>query len=89
LGSWPFPIILWFAALGGVVYFGLTVLMGLAMPAALLFLSGLFRALRQAEGATARLALAALGGGACQARGHAPAFGAYTGARPPSAGRSG
>lgn len=39
------------------------VLMGLAMPAALLFLSGLFRALRQAEGGTARLALAALGGG--------------------------
>jgi hypothetical protein len=39
------------------------VLMGFAMPAALLFLSGLFRALRQAEGGTARLALAALGGG--------------------------
>lgn len=38
-------------------------LMGFAMPAALLFLSGLFRALRQAEGGTARLALAALGGG--------------------------
>ena len=87
-----------FAALGGVVYFGLilaflslfsevpkttdsrqqvfnylslhhgrlqaaAVLMGLAMPAALVFLSGLFRALRQAEGGTARLALAALGGG--------------------------
>jgi hypothetical protein len=39
------------------------VLIGFAMPAALLFLSGLFRALREAEGGTARLALAALGGG--------------------------
>ena len=87
-----------FAALGGVVYFGLilaflsqfsgtpkatdsrqqvfnyvsvhhgdlqaaAVLMGFAMPAALVFLSGLFGALRQAEDGTARLALAALGGG--------------------------
>ena len=39
------------------------VLMGFAMPAALVFLSGLFRALRQAEGGTARFALGALGGG--------------------------
>jgi hypothetical protein len=36
---------------------------GLAMPAALLFLSGLFRALREAEGGKAGLAVAALGGG--------------------------
>jgi len=39
------------------------VLFGLAMPAALLFLSGLYRALRKAEGGTAALAVAALGGG--------------------------
>ena len=39
------------------------VLLGLAMPAALLFLSGLFRALREAEGGKAGLAIAALGGG--------------------------
>jgi hypothetical protein len=39
------------------------VLYGLAMPAALLFLSGLFRALREAEGGKAALAVAALGGG--------------------------
>jgi hypothetical protein len=39
------------------------VLMGLAMSAALLWLSGLFRALRKAEGGTAGLAMAALGGG--------------------------
>ena len=39
------------------------VLMGFAMPAALVFLSGLFHALRRAEGGTARLALVALGGG--------------------------
>jgi hypothetical protein len=39
------------------------VLLGLAMPAALLFLSGLFRALREAEGGRAGLAVAALGGG--------------------------
>jgi hypothetical protein len=38
-------------------------LFGLAMPAALLFLSGLFRALREAEGGRAGLAAAALGGG--------------------------
>lgn len=39
------------------------VLFGLAMPAALLALSGLFRALREAEGGKAGLAVAALGGG--------------------------
>jgi hypothetical protein len=39
------------------------VLIGLAMPAALLWLSGLFRALRHAEGGTPGLAVAALGGG--------------------------
>ena len=39
------------------------VLYGLAMPAALLFLSGLFRALRKAEGGRAGLAVAALAGG--------------------------
>lgn len=39
------------------------VLYGLAMPAALLFLSGLFRALREAEGGKPGLAVAALGGG--------------------------
>jgi hypothetical protein len=38
-------------------------LLGLAMSAALLSLSGLFRALRKAEGGTAGLAVAALGGG--------------------------
>ncbi len=47
------------------------VLMGFAMPAVLLFLSGLYRALRQAEGGTARLALAALGGGILAAAGGA------------------
>ncbi len=47
------------------------VLMGFAMPAALLFLSGLFRALRQAERETAGLALAALGGGILAAAGGA------------------
>jgi hypothetical protein len=36
---------------------------GLAMPAALLFLSGLFAALRRCEGGRPRLAVAALGGG--------------------------
>lgn len=39
------------------------VLYGLAMPAALLFLSGLFRALREAEGGKAGLAVAAVCGG--------------------------
>ena len=39
------------------------VLLGLAMPAALLFLAGLFRALREAEGGRPGLAIAALGGG--------------------------
>jgi hypothetical protein len=39
------------------------VLLGLAMPAALLFLSGLYRALREAEGGRAGLAVAALAGG--------------------------
>ena len=39
------------------------VLYGLAMPAVLLFLSGLFRALREAEGGRPGLAVAALGGG--------------------------
>ena len=39
------------------------VLFGLAMPAALLAVSGLFRALREAEGGRAGLAVAALGGG--------------------------
>ena len=39
------------------------VLYGLAMPAVLLLLSGLFRALREAEGGKAGLAVAALGGG--------------------------
>lgn len=39
------------------------VLYGLAMPAALLFLSGLFRALREAEGGKAGLAVTALAGG--------------------------
>lgn len=39
------------------------VLYGLAMPAALLFISGLFRALREAEGERAGLAVAALSGG--------------------------
>lgn len=38
-------------------------LLGLAMPAALLFVSGLYRALRKAEGGKAALAVAALGGG--------------------------
>lgn len=38
-------------------------LYGLAMPAALLWLSGLFRALGKAEGGTSALAVAALGGG--------------------------
>lgn len=39
------------------------VVYGLAMPAALLFLTGLFAALRRAEGGRARLAVAALAGG--------------------------
>ena len=39
------------------------VVYALAMPAGLLFVSGLFRALREAEGGTAGLAVAALGGG--------------------------
>ena len=39
------------------------VLLGLAMPAALLWLSGLFRTLTKAEGGTPVLALAAFGGG--------------------------
>jgi hypothetical protein len=39
------------------------VLFGLAMPAALLAVSGLFRALREAEGGRPGLAIAALGGG--------------------------
>ena len=47
------------------------VLMGFAMPAGLVFLSGLFRALRQAEGGTARFSLAALGGGILAAAGGA------------------
>lgn len=37
--------------------------LALSMPAALLLVSGLFRALRKAEGGTAALAIAALGGG--------------------------
>lgn len=45
------------------------VLLGLAMPAALLAVSGLFRALREAEGGTAGLAVAALGGGVLAAAG--------------------
>jgi hypothetical protein len=45
------------------------VLLGLAMPAALLFVSGLYRALRKAEGGTAALAVAALGGGVLAAAG--------------------
>jgi hypothetical protein len=45
------------------------VLIGLAMPAALLWLSGLFRALRRAEGGTPGLAVAALGGGVLAAAG--------------------
>lgn len=45
------------------------VLLGLAMPAALLFLSGLFRALREAEDGKAGLAVAALGGGVLAAAG--------------------
>ncbi len=45
------------------------VLMGLAMPAVLLWLSGLFRALRKAEGGTPGLSLAALGGGVLAAAG--------------------
>jgi hypothetical protein len=47
------------------------VLMGFAMPAGLLFLSGLFRALRQAEGGTAQFSPAALGGGILAAAGGA------------------
>ena len=39
------------------------VVMGLAMPAALVFVSGLFRALRKAEGGIAGVAVAALAGG--------------------------
>ncbi len=45
------------------------VLMGLAMSAVLLWLSGLFRALRKAEGGTPALALAALAGGVLAAAG--------------------
>jgi hypothetical protein len=45
------------------------VLFGLAMPAALLFLSGLYRMLRNAEGGTPALAAAALGGGVLAAAG--------------------
>lgn len=45
------------------------VLFGLAMPAALLALSGLFRALREAEGGRAGLAVAALCGGVLAAAG--------------------
>lgn len=45
------------------------VLYGLAMPAALLFLSGLFRALREAEGGKPALAVAALSGGVLAAAG--------------------
>lgn len=45
------------------------VLYGLAMPAALLFLSGLFGALREAEGGRAGLAVAALCGGVLAAAG--------------------
>ncbi len=45
------------------------VLMGLAMPVALVFVSGLFRALRKAEGDTGSLAVAALGGGMLAAAG--------------------
>ena len=44
-------------------------LLGLAMPAALLAVSGLFRALREAEGGKAGLAIAALGGGVLAAAG--------------------
>lgn len=47
------------------------VALGLAMPAALLMLSGLFRALRRAEGTTPGLAVAALGGGTLAAAGSA------------------
>lgn len=39
------------------------VLMGVAMSSALVYLSGLYRALRRAEGGTSGLALTALGGG--------------------------
>jgi hypothetical protein len=39
------------------------VLLGLAMPGALVFLSGLFRMVREAEGGRPALAVAALGGG--------------------------
>jgi hypothetical protein len=42
---------------------GAAVMLGLAMPAALLWLSGLFRALRKAEGRNSTLSVAALGGG--------------------------
>jgi MFS family permease len=45
------------------------VFLGLAMPAALLLLSGLFSALREAEGGRAGLAVAALGGGVLAAAG--------------------
>src|SRR4029453_14054277 len=44
-------------------------LIGPAMPAALLWLSDLFRALRRAEGGTPGLAVAALGGGVLAAAG--------------------
>jgi hypothetical protein len=45
------------------------VLLGLAMPAALFSVSALFRALREAEGGKAGLAVAALGGGVLAAAG--------------------
>lgn len=45
------------------------VFLGLAMPAALLSVSALFRALREAEGGRAGLAIAALGGGVLAAAG--------------------
>jgi len=45
------------------------VLLGLAMPAALLSVSALFRALREAEGGRAGLAIAALSGGVLAAAG--------------------
>jgi hypothetical protein len=45
------------------------VVIGLAMPAALVWLSGLYRALTKAEGGTPALALAALGGGVLAAAG--------------------
>lgn len=52
----------WVSAHDGRLQFAAAVY-ALAMPAALLFVSGLFRMLREAEGGKAGLAVAALGGG--------------------------